>query len=81
MGLMNRDLRQFGFEFENMERFTRSFLISNSFISNTRLKLAKNQGKAKQHPQAETLLFENYLLFSSTLSSKNNGAYSKISAN
>ena len=32
------------------------------FISNTRLKLAKNQAKAKQHPEAEVLLFENYSL-------------------
>ena len=30
------------------------------FISNARLKLAKNQADAKQHPEAEFLLFENY---------------------
>ena len=30
----------------------------------------KNQAKAKQHPEAELLLFQNYLLSSSTLSSK-----------
>ena len=53
------------------------FCISSTFISNTRLKLAKNWAKAKQHPEAELLLFENYLLSSSTLSSKNNRAYSK----
>ena len=41
-------------------------------MSNARLKLAKNQAKAKQHPETELLLFENYSLFSSTLSSKNN---------
>ena len=38
----------------------------------------KNQAKTKHHPQAEVSLFENYLLSSSTLSSKNNRAYSKI---
>ena len=40
------------------------------FINNTRLKLAKNQAKAKQHPQAELLLLENFSLSLSTLSSK-----------
>ena len=47
------------------------------FISNTKLKFAKNQPNAKQHSQAELLLFENYSHSSSTLSSKNNGTYSK----
>ena len=51
--------------------------ISKTFISNDRLKLVKNQAKAKQHSEAKLLLFENYLLFSSTLSSKNNKRYSK----
>ena len=37
-------------------------VISNTFISNARLKFARNQAKAKQHPQAELLLFDNYLL-------------------
>ena len=46
------------------------------FISNTRLKVAKNQAKAKQYPEAELLLFENYSLSLCTLSSKNN-RYSK----
>ena len=41
--------------------------ISNTFISNARLKLVKNQAKGKQHPEAEPLLFENYSLSSSTL--------------
>ena len=53
------------------------FFISNTFISNARLKLGKNQAKAKQHPEAELLLFENYSLSPSTLSSKNNMTYSK----
>ena len=39
-----------------------AFFISNTFISNARLKLVKNQGKAKEHPEAELLLLENYLL-------------------
>ena len=29
------------------------FFISNTFVSNTRLKLAKNQANTKQHPEAE----------------------------
>ena len=37
----------------------------------------KNQVKAKQHPEAEDLLFENPSLSSATLSCKNNMAYSK----
>ena len=32
------------------------FFISNTFISNARLKLAKNQAKAKQQAEAELLL-------------------------
>ena len=36
------------------------FFISNICINNAILKLAKNQAKAKQHPEAELLLFENY---------------------
>ena len=38
--------------------------------------IGKNQLKAKQHPQAELLLFENYLL-SSCMSLSRNRAYSK----
>ena len=33
------------------------FFIKNTFISKTRLKLAKNQANTKQHPEAELLLF------------------------
>ena len=36
--------------------------MSNTFISNARLKLAKNQATTKQHPETEILLFENYSL-------------------
>ena len=46
-------------------------LISNTFISNTRLKLAKNQANAKQHPEADLLTSKNYWHHSSTLSSNN----------
>ena len=51
------------------------FYISNIFISNTRLKLAKNQADAKQHPEAQLWLFENYSHSSSILSSKNKRTY------
>ena len=44
------------------------FFISNIFVRNARLKLAK----AKQNPEDEFSLFENYSLSSSTLSSKSN---------
>ena len=37
--------------------------ISNTFISNTRLKLSKIQVKSKQQPEAEHLLFENHSFF------------------
>ena len=53
------------------------FVISNTFMSNARLKLAKNQAHAKQHLQAEHLMFGNYLDSSSTLSSKSNRTYTK----
>ena len=54
-----------------------AFLKSNTFMSNVRLKLGKNQANVKQHHGAELLLFENYLHSSSTSLSKNNRAYSK----
>ena len=53
------------------------FFISNTFLSNTRLKLAKNQANAEQHPEAELLLFENYSHSSVMLSSKLSRTYSK----
>ena len=53
-----------------------AFLMINTLISNTRLKLSKNQAVANQHPGAELLLFEDYQLPSSILSSKNNMTYS-----
>ena len=53
------------------------FFISNNIISNARLKLAKNQANAKQHPEAELLAFQNNSHSSYTLSTKNDGTYSK----
>ena len=53
------------------------FFISNTFISNATLKLAKNQANAKQNLEAELLQFKNYSHSSYTLSSKNDGTYSK----
>ena len=41
------------------------------------VKFAKNQEKAKQDPEAEQFLFENYLLSSPTLLSKDNRKYSR----
>ena len=43
---------------DQIYQFTR-FFISNTFTSNARLKLVKNQANAKQHPEAELWLFEN----------------------
>ena len=54
--------------------YIHAFFISNTFISNAR---QASQAKAKQHPETELSLFGNYLLFQSTLSSKNNRRYSK----
>ena len=51
--------------------------ISNTFISKARLKLAKYQANAKQYPEVELLLFENYSHSLYTLSFKNNRKYSK----
>ena len=65
--------------FDNMkQRGYTPFFISDTFISNATLKLTENQAKAKQYPEAELLLFENYSISSSIFSSKNNRRYSKI---
>ena len=37
--------------------YIHAFFISNTFVSNNRLKLVKNQAKAKQQPEAELSLF------------------------
>ena len=57
--------------------YTLFFYTSNTFMYNTRLKFAKNQANAKQHPDAELQLIDNYLNSSPTLSSKINRTYSK----
>ena len=62
--------------FSKSHKITR-FFMSNAFISNSRLKLVKNHTKAKQHPEAELLLFENYLPSSSMLYTNSNRAYSR----
>ena len=62
-------------EFNQVINYTILF-ISNTFLSNTSLKLAKNQAKDKQKHEAELLLFENYTLSSPMLSSKINKRYS-----
>ena len=51
-----------------------TFFISNTFISN-QTEISKNQANAKQHPETELLLFENYSHSLSVLSSKNNSPY------
>ena len=43
-----------------------AFFISNTCMRNGRLKLPKNQANAKEDPEAELLLFENYSHSSST---------------
>ena len=53
------------------------FSISNTFISNARLKSAKDEANAKQQPEANFLLFGNYSHSSSTLSLKNNMTHPK----
>ena len=45
---------------KNSTNKVHAFFKSNTFISNVRLKLAKNQAKVYWHPEAELLLFENY---------------------
>ena len=38
------------------------FFISNTFTSNARLKLAKNQANANQHPKAELFFWKLFIL-------------------
>ena len=54
-----------------------AFFINNLFMRNTRLKLAKNQAKAKEYPETKLLLFENHFISSSMLPFKTNIRYSK----
>ena len=53
------------------------FFTRNTFMNNARLKLSENQANAKQHTEAEILLFENYSHSSYKLPSKNIKIYSK----
>ena len=48
--------------FSKMETKVLHYLFQTQafYISSTGLKLAKNQANAKQHPEAEILLIENY---------------------
>ena len=57
--------------------YSRFLYKQHIYNQRARLKLAKNQAKAKQHPVSELLLPKNYLLSSSMLSSKNNRICSK----
>ena len=54
-----------------------TFFYKQQFYKKRQAEIGKNQAKAKQHPEAELLLIENYSLSSSTLSSKNNRRFSK----
>ena len=56
--------------------FTR-FFYKQHFCKQHQTVLAKNQANAKQQPDAELLLFENYSHSSAMLSSKNNKTHSK----
>ena len=57
----------FGFTYSRLSFDIHAFFIRNTFIGNARLKLAKNEAKAKQHSQAEFVLFESYSYSLSTL--------------
>ena len=46
---------------EKLELAQLYIIHTHFFISNARLKLAKNQANAKQHSENERLLFENYI--------------------
>ena len=54
-----------------------SFSYKHHFYKQARMKLAKSQVNAKQHPEAELLASENYWHSSSTLSSNNDRTYSR----
>ena len=56
--------------------FKTRFFYQQHFISNARLKLAKNHANAKQNPETELCLFKDHSRSSYKLSSKNN-IYSK----
>ena len=70
--LLGRDIIWCTLSF-NLGTTLHAFFISSTYLSNATLKLTKNQAKAKQHPEAELLLFEDY----SHSSSENNRTYSR----
>ena len=57
----------------SLQTFITRFSYKQHFLSNARLKLAKNQANAMQHTEAELLLLENY----SHSSCENNTTYSR----
>ena len=57
---------------------TTRFLNRQHFYKQCQTQIGKNQAKANQHAEAEFLLFENYLLSSSTLASKYKEILSKM---
>ena len=64
--------------FQVFEYAAYAFLYKQHFYKQHQIETGKkNWARAKQHPEAELFLFKNYLLSSSTLSSKNKRAYSK----
>ena len=54
---------------------TRNFFYKEHFYKQRQAEIDKKSSKAKQHTEAEVLLFQNYSLFSSTLSPKTNRRY------
>ena len=63
--------------FHLLQTINASFYKQDFYTQHQAVKFAKNQEKAKQDPEAEQFLFENYSLSSPTLLSKNNRKYSR----
>ena len=59
------------------EKIITRFFSKQQFNKQRQAEIGRTQANAKQHPWTELLLFENYLLSSSTLSSKNKRRHSK----
>ena len=61
-----------------IDYITHFFCYKQHFYKQRKAEIGKKkQANAKQHPEAELLLFENFSHSSSTLSSKNNRTYSE----
>ena len=71
---MTKDLGDASFQ------YTR-FFYKQLFYKERQAEIGKNQTKAKQHPEAELLLFGNNSISSSTLSFKNNRRCKKCTKN